>query len=296
MAKPLFESHLRSLPLLRRGKVRDLYAIGRERLLLVATDRLSAFDVVLPDPIPEKGRVLTRLSRFWYGKLVEGRYPHALIWDFPLERHLFPEELVEIEGRTVVMKRLKPLPIEAIVRGYLLGSAWKAYRETGQVCGIRLPRGLGLAEKLPEPIFTPSTKAEEGHDINITFEQAAGLVGRHVAERVREISLAIYREAFAYAFERGIIIADTKMEFGLDEAGNLYLIDELLTPDASRFWSREDYRIGVSPPSYDKQIVRDYLEKIGWNKKPPAPHLPPEIIRKTSERYRKVAAILMGEE
>ncbi len=291
----LFESHIRSLPLIQRGKVRDIYAVGEEHMLIVTTDRLSAFDVILPDPIPGKGEVLTAVSSFWFERMA-GRVPNHLA-DIPLEEVL-PDaaERGEVTGRAVVVRRLQPLPVEAIVRGYLIGSGWKDYQATGSVCGIRLPEGLQQAEQLPEPIFTPSTKAEVGeHDENISFERMVELVGRELAGRVREISLAIYTEAAEYARGRGIIIADTKFEFGLDPAGELVLIDEVLTPDSSRFWPADQYRVGISPPSFDKQYVRDYLETLEWDKKAPGPHLPPEVIAKTAEKYREAQRRLTGE-
>ena len=291
----LFESHIRSLPLIQRGKVRDIYAVGEEHMLIVTTDRLSAFDVILPDPIPGKGEVLTAVSNFWFDRMA-GRVPNHLA-GIPLEEVL-PDavERGEVTGRAVVVRRLEPLPVEAIVRGYLIGSGWKDYQATGSVCGIRLPEGLQLAEQLPEPIFTPSTKAEVGeHDENISFERMVERVGAELAGRVRELSLAIYTEAAEYARGRGIIIADTKFEFGLDLAGELVLIDEVLTPDSSRFWPADQYRVGISPPSFDKQYVRDYLETLDWDKKAPGPHLPPEVIAKTAEKYREAQRRLIGE-
>ncbi len=292
--KVLYQSRLNSLKLLGRGKVRDIYEIDDRRLLIVTCDRLSAFDVVLPDPIPGKGQVLTRLSSFWFrrtGHLI----PNHLL-DVPLASVLpDPQERDQVETRAVVVRRLKPLPVEAIVRGYLIGSGWKDYQRTGRVCGIELPPGLRLAQQLPRPIYTPSTKAELGtHDENIDYERTEALLGSEIAARVRDVSLAIYTEAAEYARTRGIIIADTKFEFGVDEAGGLYLIDELLTPDSSRFWPADQYRVGVSPPSFDKQFVRDWLESIGWNKKPPAPRLPAEIIARTAEKYREAARRLIG--
>src|SRR6266705_3211662 len=257
MGAPLFESSMKSLPFLGRGKVRDMYAVGGDRLLIVTTDRLSAFDVILPDPIPDKGRVLNELSNFWF-------------------------------------KKLKPLPIEAVVRGYLIGSGLKDYQKTSAVCGIRLPAGLKQADKLPEVIFTPATKAETGHDENISFEQAEKRVGKKLAAKVRDVSIRLYREAADYALQRGIIIADTKFEFGTDEEGNLVLIDEALTSDSSRFWPADRYRPGTSPPSFDKQYVRDYLETLDWNKAPPAPRLPAEVIARTSEKYREALYRLTG--
>ena len=290
----LYESSLSSLRLVGRGKVRDIYEIDAEHLLIVTCDRLSAFDVVLPNPIPGKGQVLTRLSNFWFARMADVIANHLV--DVPLSSILpDPAERDQVETRAVVVKRLRPLPVEAIVRGYLIGSGWKDYQQTGRVSGIELPRGLQQADQLPEPIFTPSTKAEMGaHDENIDFRQMIELIGEALAGQVRETSLQIYSKAASYALERGIIIADTKFEFGLDDEGRLYLIDELLTPDSSRFWPADDYRVGISPPSFDKQFVRDYLESIGWNKKPPAPVLPPDIIAKTAEKYREAERWLMG--
>nr|VFK12085.1 MAG: phosphoribosylaminoimidazole-succinocarboxamide synthase [Candidatus Kentron sp. LPFa]VFK28138.1 MAG: phosphoribosylaminoimidazole-succinocarboxamide synthase [Candidatus Kentron sp. LPFa] len=289
----LFETNLATLPLRSRGKVRDMYTIDDDYLLIVATDRISAFDVVLPDPIPGKGAVLTALSDFWLDRTA-GIIPNHRT-NLPLEEVL-PDarERARIEGQASVARRLAPLPIEAIVRGFLIGSGWSDYRKTGRVCGIALPKGLTQAEQLPEPIFTPSTKAEEGaHDENIDFEAMEGLIGRELAERVRTVSLLLYQEAARFALERGIIIADTKFEFGLDGAGNLHLIDEVLTPDSSRFWPVSEYRTGISPPSFDKQFVRDYLEGLNWNKQPPAPSLPTEVITQTAEKYREGRRRLM---
>lgn len=283
----LFESSLTSLKLLARGKVRDIYDIDAEYMLIVTTDRLSAFDVILPDPIPGKGRVLTSVSNFWFEKMRHVIPNH--LSGITLEQVL-PDaaERAQVEGRAIVVKKLKPLPVEAIVRGYIIGSGWKDYQKTGAICGIKLPQGLQQAQQLPEAIFTPSTKAELGtHDENISFEKTAALLGREVAEKVRAVSLQLYTEAAAYAKERGIIIADTKFEFGLDNAGALYLIDEALTPDSSRFWPADQYRLGISPPSFDKQFVRDYLETLDWDKTPPAPHLPAAIAEKTAEKYRE---------
>ncbi|MDW8470133.1 MAG: phosphoribosylaminoimidazolesuccinocarboxamide synthase [Burkholderiales bacterium] len=293
VAGTLYESHLASLPLIGRGKVRDLYAVGADRLLIVASDRLSAFDVVLADPIPDKGRVLTAISNFWFARLAH-IVPNHLTGEDP-ERVVEGEaDRAQVRGRAVVARRLAPLPIEAVVRGYLAGSGWKDYRASGAVCGIRLPAGLRQAEKLPEPIFTPATKAKEGHDENISFERAAGLVGRETAERVREASLRLYREASEYAATRGILIADTKFEFATDADGSLVLIDEALTPDSSRFWPADRWRIGESPPSFDKQYVRDWLESVGWDKRPPAPRLPAEVIAGTAARYREAYERLTG--
>ncbi len=264
--EPLFESKLASLPLLRQGKVRDVYAVGGDRLLIVATDRLSAFDVVLPTPIPGKGRILTALSNFWFAR-TRSLMPNHLLDVAPESVVTDAAERARISGRAVVTRRLKPLPVEAIVRGYLVGSGWKDYRASGEVCGVKLPEGLQLAAKLPAPIFTPSTKAEAGaHDENIGFDAAARLIGQREAEQVRDAALRIYAQARDYAATRGIVIADTKMEFGTDEKGNILLIDELLTPDSSRFWPAASYRPGENPPSFDKQYVRDWLEASGWNK------------------------------
>ena len=287
MSDTLFESRLRSLELLHRGKVRDIYIVDDERLLIVASDRLSAFDVVLPDPIPEKGRILTTLSRFWFD-FMGGVIRNHLI-ERPLEEILpDPAEHAQAEGRAMLVRRLRALPIEAIVRGYIIGTGWKDYQKTGGICGIALPEGLQLADRLPEPMFTPSTKAAVGeHDQNIDLGHVARLMGADLAEHVRETSLAIYRRAAEHALSRGIIIADTKFEFGVDNDGELYLIDEVLTPDSSRFWPVDEYRPGTSPPSFDKQYVRDYLEGIGWNKQPPAPTLPDDIIARTAEKYRE---------
>jgi phosphoribosylaminoimidazole-succinocarboxamide synthase len=294
MNETLFESAVPSLPLVGRGKVRDMYAVGEEYLLIVTTDRLSAFDVVLPDPIPGKGAVLTALSSFWFGRTAGLVANHLAA--IPLEAVLpDPAERAPIEGRGLVVRRLEPLPVEAIVRGHLIGSGWKDYQETGAVCGIELPAGLRQAERLPAPIFTPSTKAEIGaHDENISFDEVARLIGRGVAERLRDTAIRLYAEAAGYARARGIIIADTKFELALDESGDLVLIDEALTPDSSRFWPADAHAIGRSPPSFDKQFVRDYLETLHWDKKPPAPRLPPEIIEKTAEKYREAQSRLIG--
>lgn len=287
MPETLFQSDLKSLRLRNRGKVRDIYDVDDKHLLIVTTDRLSAFDVVLPDPIPGKGTVLTALSNFWFAR-TRGIIPNQLT-DTPLEEILKdPAERAQVEGRATLVKKLKALPVEAVVRGYLAGSGWKEYKTAGTVCGIRLPAGLKEADRLPQPIFTPSTKAEIGqHDENISFDRAAEILGKELVEKVKKASLVIYKECAAYALTRGIIIADTKFEFGLDEKGTLILIDEVLTPDSSRFWPADSYKPGFSPPSYDKQYVRDYLESLGWNKQPPAPTLPAEVIAKTAEKYRE---------
>jgi phosphoribosylaminoimidazole-succinocarboxamide synthase len=291
MTAPLLESAITSLPLLSRGKVRDIYAVDDQRLLIIASDRLSAFDVVLPTPIPGKGAVLTEISHFWFDKL-GSIIPNHLTGDAP-ESVVTEQERAQVVGRAMVVKRLKPLPVEAIVRGYLVGSGWKEYQVSGSVCGIALPAGLAQAGKLPQPLFTPSTKAELGaHDENIDFARAEQLLGADIAAQVRDASIALYSQAAAYALTRGIIIADTKFEFGLDDAGRLYLIDEVLTPDSSRFWPADQYQPGSNPPSYDKQFVRDWLEASGWDKQPPAPELPADVAAKTGEKYREAVARL----
>ncbi|CRI63502.1 Phosphoribosylaminoimidazole-succinocarboxamide synthase (SAICAR synthetase) [Thiocapsa sp. KS1] len=283
----LHQSNLAKLRLIGRGKVRDLYEIDQEHLLMVASDRLSAFDVVLPQPIPGKGEVLARVSRFWFAHTAH-LIPNHLA-DIPVSAVVEdPEELAQLGDRAMVVRRLTPLPVEAIVRGYLIGSGWKDYRESGTVCGIALPPGLRQADRLPEPIFTPSTKAEiGGHDENVDFAHIEQLLGRALAAQVRDVSIAIYRDCAEYALARGIIIADTKFEFGLDSDGRLHLIDEVLTPDSSRFWPADQYRPGTSPPSFDKQFVRDYLETLDWDKTPPGPMLPQEIIDRTAAKYRE---------
>ncbi len=294
MTDALYESSLKSLKLRHRGKVRDIYDIDDRHMLIVTTDRLSAFDVVLPEPIPGKGAVLTAMSNFWFARtrnLIANQ-----VSDLPLAQVLKdPAERKQVEGRAVVVKKLKPLPIEAIVRGYLVGSGWKEYKKQGTVCGIPLPAGLKEADKLPQPLFTPSTKAAVGeHDENIDFEKAAAIIGRDQATKVRDAALRVYKECADYALTRGIIIADTKFEFGVDEKGTLTLIDEVLTPDSSRFWPADQYKPGTNPPSYDKQYVRDWLEASGWNKKPPAPKLPAEVREKTAEKYREALKRLTG--
>lgn len=289
----LFESNLTSLPLLHRGKVRDIYEVDEDRLLIVQTDRLSAFDVILPTPVPGKGEILTSLSDFWFDKL--GRVlPNHLTGIRPESVVATDEERAQIAGRSFVVKRLKPVPIEAIVRGYLSGSAWKEYQNTGMVCGIKLPADLQEAQKLPQPIFTPSTKAAVGeHDENITFEQAVKLLGTPRANAVRYAALTLYTQAAEYAATKGVIIADTKFEFGVDSSGKMYLIDEVLTPDSSRFWPADQYKVGSNPPSFDKQFVRDWLESSAWNKKNPAPDIPVDVIEKTAEKYHEAAKLLM---
>ena len=291
-AQAVYRTSLRGLEKIHEGKVRDIYAAGPDALLIVTTDRLSAFDVILPDPIPGKGRVLNQISQFWFERTrhlvpnhLTGRPIASLVSD--------PAEQALLEGRAVIVKRLAALPIEAVVRGYLIGSGWKDYQKTGAVCGIALPAGLALAERLPAPIFTPATKAAAGHhDENISFAQTEQLVGAALAAQVRDTALAIYQFAAAHALSRGIIIADTKFEFGVDERGTLTLIDEVLTPDSSRFWPADTYRTGQSPPSFDKQFVRDYLERLDWNKQAPGPHLPAEIIARTGEKYHEALARL----
>jgi len=281
----LFQSDLKHLPLINRGKVRDIYGIDDQHMLIVTTDRLSAFDVVLPQPIPGKGEVLTRVSNFWFARTAP-LVPNHLA-DIPLAQ-VVPDaaERDALGERAIVVRRMQPLPVEAIVRGYLIGSGWKDYQRTGAVCDIALPAGLRQADRLPEPIFTPSTKAAVGdHDENVSFQHIAERIGDELAAQIREVSLRIYAEAADYARTRGIIIADTKLEFGLDDQGRLHLIDEVLTPDSSRFWPADQYRPGTSPPSFDKQFVRDYLETLDWNKTPPGPELPAEIIAKTAEKY-----------
>ncbi|OGS87677.1 MAG: phosphoribosylaminoimidazolesuccinocarboxamide synthase [Gallionellales bacterium GWA2_59_43] len=290
----LHESNLTSLKFLHRGKVRDLYEVDADHLLIVQTDRLSAFDVILEDPIPGKGEVLTAVSNFWFKKLGHV-IPNHLSGIDPESVVKTEEERAQVRGRAFITKKLKPLPIEAIVRGYLVGSGWKDYQKTGAVCGIELPAGLQEAQKLPQPLFTPSTKAAVGdHDENISFEEARKLLGADMAEKVKNATLALYTEAADYAATRGIIIADTKFEFGVDDAGKLYLIDEALTPDSSRFWPADQYQVGSNPPSFDKQFVRDWLETSGWNKQPPAPRIPADVLQKTADKYREAQQRLIG--
>ncbi len=290
----LHHSELSGLKLINRGKVRDIYEIDEQHLLIVASDRLSAFDVVLPQPIPGKGEVLTRVANFWFAR-TRGIIPNHLSARSLSEVVPDPAERARLGDRAIVVKRLKPLPVEAIVRGYLIGSGWKDYQANGSVCGIPLPRGLRMADKLPQPIFTPSTKAAAGgHDENIDFGHTEDLLGPAMAAQVRDASLQIYTECAAYALERGIIIADTKFEFGLDSDGSLHLIDEILTPDSSRFWPADQYQPGSSPPSFDKQFVRDYLETLDWDKTPPGPELPQQVIDKTAEKYREAETRLTG--
>lgn len=282
----LFESNIESLPLVARGKVRDIYAVGDDRLLIVTTDRLSAFDVVMPTPIPGKGEVLTQLANFWFAKLQHIAPNH--LTGAPPESVVQSGERAQVAGRAIVVRRFKALPVEAVVRGYIEGGGWKEYQEKQSICGIPLPAGLQRAQQLPEPIFTPSTKAETGtHDENISFAETEKLLGPTLAAQVRDTAIALYREASKYALTRGLIIADTKFEFGLDDNGKLFLIDEALTPDSSRFWPQDSYRIGTSPESFDKQFVRNWLESIEWNKRPPAPELPKDVAEKTGAKYRE---------
>jgi len=289
----LLESKLRSLPLLSRGKVRDIYAVGDDKLLMITTDRLSAFDVIMSSPIPDKGVVLNRLTDFWFARL--GHIVPNHLTGIDPESVVAESEVDQVRGRAVVAKRLRPIPVEAVVRGYLIGSGWKDYRETQQVCGISLPAGLRQAAKLAAPIFTPAHKAEMGlHDENISFEEMSNQIGRPLAEKIREISLKLYQEASDYAASRGIIIADTKFEFGLDESGVLHLMDEVLTADSSRFWPADEYQEGISPPSFDKQFVRDYLETLDWDKTPPPPPLPARVIERTAAKYREALFRIAG--
>jgi phosphoribosylaminoimidazole-succinocarboxamide synthase len=289
---PLFESRLRGLKKIHQGKVRDIYDVDADHLLIVTTDRLSAFDVVLPDPIPFKGEVLTQISLFWFAKtrhMIANHLSTLQVEDVVAD----DQERAQLAGRAMMVKKLTPLPIEAVVRGYLIGSGFKDYKLHGSVCGIALPAGLQMADRLPEPLFTPASKAPAGHhDENIDYDAMVRIVGREFAARVRSVALDIYRFAAEHARARHIIIADTKFEFGVDKAGNLLLIDEALTPDSSRFWPTASYRPGISPPSFDKQFVRDYLESLHWNKKPPAPHLPPDVLARTSDNYREALKLL----
>jgi phosphoribosylaminoimidazole-succinocarboxamide synthase len=289
----LYESNLKSLKRIGKGKVRDIYAVDGDKMMIVVSDRLSAFDVVLPDPIPDKGRVLTELANFWFDKL-RGVVPNHLTGIDPEAVVKGEDEKAQVRGRAIVVKKLKPLPIEAVVRGYIIGSGWKDYQATGKICGIALPKGLQQAQKLPEPIFTPATKAESGHDENISFARMCEIVGKERAEEIKAVSIRLYKEASDFAATKGIIIADTKFEFGLDDKGGLVLIDEVLTADSSRFWPADQYRVGVSPPSYDKQFVRDYLETLDWDKTPPAPKLPADVIARTSAKYREALEKLAG--
>ncbi len=281
----VFDTSIKSLPLLHRGKVRDIYDIDDQHMLIITTDRISAFDVILPTPIPGKGQILTQVSNFWFQRLQEIVPNH--LSSLSLQEVLpDPDEFAQAEGRSMVVRKLKALPVEAIVRGYLIGSGWKDYQGSGKVCGIDLPAGLQLAQQLPEAIYTPSTKADVGdHDINVDYAHTADLLGEDIAGQLRDISIRLYSTAAEYALDRGIIIADTKFEFGLDEAGKVILIDEALTPDSSRFWPADQYQLGISPPSYDKQFVRDYLETLDWDKTAPGPELPEEIVQQTASKY-----------
>jgi phosphoribosylaminoimidazole-succinocarboxamide synthase len=291
---PLFESTIRSLPLLGRGKVRENYALGQDRLLMITSDRLSAFDVIMNEPIPNKGRVLNAMAQFWFARL-QHVVPNHLTGIDP-QTVVAADEAWQVRGRAMVVKRLKPIPVEAVVRGYLIGSGWKDYQTTGSVCGIALPSGLQMAQQLPSPIFTPATKAEMGeHDENISFDTMQSMIGGPLAEQIKAVSLRLYSEASAFALTRGIIIADTKFEFGLDDNKQLHLMDEILTADSSRFWPAASYQVGRSPPSYDKQFVRDYLESITtWGKTAPAPTLPEAVIKKTAEKYEEALRVLTG--
>jgi phosphoribosylaminoimidazole-succinocarboxamide synthase len=295
MPDALYQSTLHSLPLLSRGKVRDNYALGDDKLLIVTSDRLSAFDVVMNEPIPDKGRVLNQMALFWFDLLREV-VPNHLTGIAP-ESVVSADEVAQVQGRSMVVKRLRPIMVEAVVRGYLIGSGWKDYQATGSVCGITLPKGLQMAQKLPEPIFTPARKAEQGeHDENISFTQMCDAIGAPLAERIRSISIEIYQRAASYAATRGILIADTKFEFGLDDAGTLHLMDEVLTADSSRFWPADSYAVGISPPSFDKQFVRDYLETLtDWGKTPPPPALPQAVIERTADKYREALQRLTGQ-
>jgi len=295
MSTALFQSTLHSLPLLGRGKVRDNFAVGADKLLIVTSDRLSAFDVVMNEAIPDKGRVLNQMALFWFDRLADV-VPNHLTGIAP-ETVVAPDEVEQVAGRSMVVRRLAPIMVEAVVRGYLIGSGWKDYQASGSVCGIPLPAGLQLAQQLPEPIFTPARKAEHGeHDENISFEVMVQTIGEPLATRIREVSLTLYSRAAAYAATRGILIADTKFEFGLDEAGTLYLMDEVLTADSSRFWPADSYQVGMSPPSFDKQYVRDYLESLtDWGKTAPPPALPPEVVERTAAKYREALQRLTGQ-
>ncbi|WP_201289277.1 phosphoribosylaminoimidazolesuccinocarboxamide synthase [Pelistega ratti] len=282
----LHQSSLKSLPLLARGKVRDMYAVGDDKLLIIASDRISAFDVILDDPIPGKGQVLTELTEFWLKKLAHIIPNHET--GIRPEEVVAPDEIEQVKGRAMVVKRLKPVLVEAVARGYIIGSGWKDYQATEAVCGVQLPTGLQQASKLPEPIFTPAAKAEVGeHDENVSFDHVINVVGKELAEQIRDVTLRLYKEASEYAASKGIIIADTKFEFGLDDKGQLHLMDEVLTPDSSRFWPADTYQEGTSPASFDKQFVRDWLEKQVWDKTPPAPRLPQDVLEKTAAKYRE---------
>jgi len=289
----IFETSIDNLELLARGKVRDIYAIDNAHMLIVTTDRLSAFDVVFAEPIPHKGELLTEISNFWFAKTTGLVRNH--LSDLDLRDYVSDEDYLRLKDRSILVKRLETLPVEAIVRGYVIGSGWKDYQASGEICGIKLPAGLQQAAKLPEPIFTPSTKAEVGdHDINVSFDDVIARIGVDKANQIREKSIQLYQLAADYALERGIIIADTKFEFGVDADDELVLIDEILTPDSSRYWPADEYRVGISPPSFDKQFLRDYLETLDWDKTPPAPTIPAELIAKTQQKYQQVRDILLG--
>ncbi len=291
--KEIVQIDIKSLPLVYRGKVRDSYAVGDDKLLIVASDRISAFDVILGDPIPKKGKILTALTDFWFKEL-DGIVPNHLTGIAP-ESVVAPDEVEQVKGRSVVAKRLKPILVECVARGYLSGSAWKEYQENGSICGVKLPEGLKQSEKLPEPIFTPAAKAEAGHhDENISYEKVVELVGSDIAQKIRDYTLALYKKAADYAATKGIIISDTKFEFGLDENGTVVLMDEILTPDSSRFWPADEYKVGQSEPSFDKQFVRDWLETQPWNKKAPAPKIPKDVLEKTSQKYEEALIRLTG--
>ncbi len=289
----VYDTNLKNLELLVRGKVRDIYTVDEQHIMIVTTDRLSAFDVIMPDPIPEKGKVLTQVSNFWFKKSAHIIKNH--LTDFNLKDYVAnDEEFEQLEGRTIVVKKMNALPVEAIVRGYLIGSGWKDYQNTGAVCGIELPRGLEQAQKLPEILYTPSTKAEQGdHDMNVDYQHTVEILGEDLALQIKRTSIQLYKMAAEYALERGIIIADTKFEFGLDENQELVLIDEILTPDSSRFWPQEQYQQGISPPSFDKQYVRDYLETLDWNKQAPGPILPEDVISNTQKKYHEAMSLLL---
>ncbi len=291
MTQTVHQTQLKNLPLIARGKVRDIYQVDEHHLLFVTTDRISAFDVILPDPVPGKGALLTQISNFWFDKSSHLIANH--LTDIKLSDIVDSKDLPTLKNRSIIVRKLKPLPVEAIVRGYIIGSGWKDYQQTGAICGIALEPGLQQADKLPDPIFTPSSKAEVGdHDINITFEDTVELIGKELAEQVRDVSIKIYKMAASYALARGIIIADTKFEFGLDENDKLVLADEILTPDSSRFWPLDQYQVGKSPTSFDKQFIRNYLETLDWDKTSPGPHIPPNILEKTRQKYQLAYEIL----
>ena len=291
----LYATSIKSLPLLAKGKVRDTYIIDDDHLLMITTDRLSAFDVVMNEPIPEKGKVLNQMSNFWFARLHD-EVPNHLTGIDPTTV-VAPDEVAQVRGRSVVVKRLKPILVEAVVRGYIIGTGWKDYLATGKVCGIALPAGLQLAEKLPQPLFTPAAKADVGeHDENISFDEVVERIGEPLAKQIREVSFALYQKAADYAASKGIIIADTKFEFGLDKNGVLHVMDEVLTADSSRYWPADEYQVGISPPSYDKQYVRDYLETLDWNKTPPAPALPQNVIDATAAKYREALLKITGQD